>query len=178
MRERNYRTEALQNIPNGYYVLGNDALLRADDLVWSWTGQEFLRVDSPRWARSPFKDRMEDIICAVRAGALSEFASDVPTRRTFKLTTMKAEMNAEVKNVLSDNEILRIFMSLTCFCGKDKKPQMSHCTSCYYLLPSDARKALWRKIGKGYEEAFRESLAILERQKTAQAEKAIQNSLF
>ncbi len=46
-------------------------------------------------------------------------------------------------------------------CGGPKKSMMSHCRRCYFSLPPKLRKALYKWIGSGYEEAYTESLAML-----------------
>lgn len=81
---RNYRTEAIQNIPRGYYILSVAQSLRPDDLVWSWPTKEFLRADSSEWLRSPLMDSAEDVVCAVRKVTVSEFAENVPKQRVFR----------------------------------------------------------------------------------------------
>jgi hypothetical protein len=59
-------------------------------------------------------------------------------------------------------EILSILGSKTCgSCGGRKREKMSHCTKCYYALPSATRRALYQGFGDGYEEAYEESLRIL-----------------
>jgi hypothetical protein len=80
-----YRREAAEQIPSGFYALKADDLLRADDLVWSVYSKEFLRADSPYWVRSPLKDRIEDIICAIRQIGLSEFEQSIPVKKVFTL---------------------------------------------------------------------------------------------
>ena len=111
MPERNYRTEAQEQIPAGYFVLTDGDDLRADDLVYSWTTREFIRADSPDWIIPCLKIKIEDLICAVRR----DFSSEVPSRRSYTIKTMKAEMKTEVKHVISDNEILRILCPTNAF---------------------------------------------------------------
>jgi hypothetical protein len=62
---------------------------------------------------------------------------------------------------MKDVEILRSLDCNRCICGKRKKEMMSHCRSCYFSLPPENRKALYRKFNQGYQEAYRESLKIL-----------------
>jgi hypothetical protein len=49
-----------------------------------------------------------------------------------------------------------------CLCGRVKKPGNSFCFRCYKELPADMQKALYRKMGDGYEEAFEEAVAWLQ----------------
>ena len=41
-----------------------------------------------------------------------------------------------------------------CLCERSKKPGYSFCFRCYKALPADMQKALWQRMGFGYEEAF------------------------
>lgn len=79
-----YQKEAKEKLPGGYYVLGANQPLRPEDLVYSWTSHEFLRADSPLWRFSPLVYN-EDIICAARRVANSEFAEAVQVKRSFVL---------------------------------------------------------------------------------------------
>lgn len=51
----------------------------------------------------------------------------------------------------------------TCICGEPKKSMMSHCRACYFALPSEERVTLYRKIGRGYREAYDASVVRLRR---------------
>jgi hypothetical protein len=54
-----------------------------------------------------------------------------------------------------------LLKSLECHCGRRKSRGMSFCMRCFHLLPLDLRRALYRKIGDGYEAAYREACARL-----------------
>ncbi len=41
-----------------------------------------------------------------------------------------------------------------CQCGRSKKPGLSFCPRCFYLLPPYMRTDLYQKIGHGYEESY------------------------
>jgi hypothetical protein len=59
-------------------------------------------------------------------------------------------------------EILNSLSSTTCEgCGRAKDQGKSHCRSCYFKLPKDLRSRLYNGFGRGYEEAFEESLKKL-----------------
>jgi hypothetical protein len=59
-------------------------------------------------------------------------------------------------------QILHSLSSTHCEgCGNAKNQGKSHCRTCYYKLPKDLRTRLYNGFGKGYEEAFEESLAVL-----------------
>ncbi|PYS52423.1 MAG: hypothetical protein DMF68_01560 [Acidobacteria bacterium] len=60
------------------------------------------------------------------------------------------------------SEILQNLGSTDCLgCGGKKRVGMSHCRGCYFALPQKMRGALYKRSGKGYEEAFEESLVFL-----------------
>jgi hypothetical protein len=60
-----------------------------------------------------------------------------------------------------EQELLQALMGTECICGAAKGVKMSHCRGCYFALPGAQRKALYRRIGEGYAEAFDASLATL-----------------
>lgn len=49
-----------------------------------------------------------------------------------------------------------------CLCGREKSSGRSFCYRCYKELPGDMQRALYRKMGDGYEEAFEEAVAWLQ----------------
>lgn len=58
-------------------------------------------------------------------------------------------------------QMLRILGGTQCACGKKKGEKMSHCRKCYYQLNPEERKALYNRVGEGYEEAYLHSLEVL-----------------
>lgn len=56
---------------------------------------------------------------------------------------------------------LKELRSEGCMCGKTKKSAFSFCWTCYQKLPADMQKALYRKMGKGYEQAYDAANAFL-----------------
>ncbi len=44
-----------------------------------------------------------------------------------------------------------------CQCGRGKSPGYSFCPTCYKSLTNDMQRALYRRMGLGYEEAFEEA---------------------
>jgi hypothetical protein len=66
-----------------------------------------------------------------------------------------------MKHEMTDNDMLDILTGEKCFCGKKKKAMMSHCRSCYYALPPEMRRALYRRFFEGYQAAFLGSLDYL-----------------
>ncbi len=48
-----------------------------------------------------------------------------------------------------------------CQCGAKKKPGQPFCYRCYRTLPEEMRKALYRRVGNGYEQAYDAAVAWL-----------------
>ena len=44
-----------------------------------------------------------------------------------------------------------------CFCSKSKGQGKAFCSKCYYGLPSDLRKGLWKGFSGGYVDAWDEA---------------------
>lgn len=59
------------------------------------------------------------------------------------------------------HELVRELAGNKCFCGKEKTPAQTFCSRDYFLLPSPLRKALYRRVGHGYEEAYKEAREFL-----------------
>lgn len=59
-------------------------------------------------------------------------------------------------------ELVRELAGNKCFCGKEKTPSQTFCTRDYFLLSSPLRKALYKRVGHGYEEAYKEAREFLE----------------
>lgn len=60
-----------------------------------------------------------------------------------------------------DKQAYEALMSAACICGAEKQPKMSHCRACYYALRPAQRRALYRRIGSGYSEAYADSVITL-----------------
>jgi hypothetical protein len=41
-----------------------------------------------------------------------------------------------------------------CICRKPKQQRRAFCLGCYLRLPPGMQKALWRKVGHGFEQAY------------------------
>lgn len=54
---------------------------------------------------------------------------------------------------------LQSFISLTCPVCKNEKPKNSaFCKNCYFMLPREMQRALWKRMGQGYELAVDNAL--------------------
>lgn len=50
-----------------------------------------------------------------------------------------------------------------CRCGAEKKPKLTFCRTCYFLLPISMRQALYNRFGEGYELAYLRAVEFLTR---------------
>jgi len=65
-------------------------------------------------------------------------------------------------------QALREFADSICtVCRSPKKPKQSFCLKCYYALPEEMRKALYRRFGSGYEEAYDDAKDWLKQERRA-----------
>jgi hypothetical protein len=71
-------------------------------------------------------------------------------------------MNSEPAQI-ERAELLQELISRRCRCGSDKAPRHTFCGRCYYALTVPARRALYLKMGAGYEAAVAVALEILTR---------------
>lgn len=81
----------------------------------------------------------------------------------FVTPEMEAVLEAEERQKIKDWEwYFKELMSEQCACEKSKRRGHSFCYAGYTALPKELRKALWRRIGLGYEEAYEEAHKYLE----------------
>jgi hypothetical protein len=83
--------------------------------------------------------------------------SDIPVqgpdaRIVAKLKRDAADLKIRLARELSGEE---------CRCGAGKKPAQSFCFACYDRLPRDMARAMYRRIGSGYESAYRDAVDYL-----------------
>lgn len=57
--------------------------------------------------------------------------------------------------------LLRELGGMICRCGREKRRGETVCRRCYYALPAPYRRALYARIGEGYEEAYQAAVAHL-----------------
>lgn len=55
----------------------------------------------------------------------------------------------------------RDLQSRECVCGSEKQPQRTFCLECYKALPANMQRALYKRIGSGYAEAYDEAKTYL-----------------
>jgi len=65
-------------------------------------------------------------------------------------------------NVPTTRDLLRSLQSNLCpICGKLKIPRQTLCRPCYSRLGSRTKRALYARVGDGYEEAVHEAMIAL-----------------
>lgn len=71
----------------------------------------------------------------------------------------------------TDHEALRSLGSNLCpFCGKYKEQRNTFCNSDYFSLKPETRRALYKKIEKGYLESLKEAIKELKANDTQSRE--------
>lgn len=61
----------------------------------------------------------------------------------------------EVHRTLHRTRIFGEFKAFRCaVCNSEKKPNTAFCYHCYFVLPAELSKALYRRFGAGFEEAY------------------------
>jgi hypothetical protein len=65
--------------------------------------------------------------------------------------------------VIYRRTLIAELMGVVCRCGKPKARGNTFCRACYLSLPMDARTALYKKIGEGYEDAYQRACEMLDR---------------
>ncbi len=55
-----------------------------------------------------------------------------------------------------------LLKSEECLCGRTKQARKAVCWSCWKALPQEHQKALYRRIGQGFEEAYEEAVQWLQ----------------
>lgn len=61
-------------------------------------------------------------------------------------------------------ELVRELAGPTCFCKRVKTPGETFCKWHYFSLPADMKRALYKRLGAGYEEAYAAAKEFLELQ--------------
>ena len=59
------------------------------------------------------------------------------------------------------NKLLLELLGFACRYGRVKVPRQTFCAECYRALPVAMQRALYRRFGQGYEEAYAAAVAYL-----------------
>jgi hypothetical protein len=65
---------------------------------------------------------------------------------------------------MTRDELIKELLREKCQCGKRKMANMTFCSKCYHRLPKPLQNALYRQLGKGYEQAREEAGEYLRRE--------------
>ena len=68
---------------------------------------------------------------------------------------------------MTTSELLRELMGVRCRCRAKKRVRNTFCNKCYWSLPEAMRRALYRHVGEGYEEAYAAAATILDQSRQA-----------
>jgi len=69
---------------------------------------------------------------------------------------------------MTASEAARIVNSRICRCGANKIRKVALCGACYDILPDELRRALWPRIGRGFEAGYEAASAYLAAQHAAE----------
>lgn len=89
-----------------------------------------------------------------------DYADDVYANQTLVAYATDAT-SFFVRPIVSPIDILDMLQSKRCVCLNPKQGGRSSCSGCYYALPPEMQKALYRRFRAGYEQAFLASLIYL-----------------
>ena len=62
---------------------------------------------------------------------------------------------------MNANQAVAELTTTRCRCGKGKASGKSFCYFCFAKLPQDQKKALYKRFGAGYEEAYTAAVKTL-----------------
>ena len=68
-------------------------------------------------------------------------------------------------------DLVRWLASEECRCGKTKVARQTFCRWCYAILPREMQRALYARIGQGYEQAFAAAVDFLDEREREQERK-------
>lgn len=61
----------------------------------------------------------------------------------------------------SSHDLIAELKGTLCRCGQQKLNGNTFCKSCYFGLPPKLRRALYNRVGEGYEKAYAEACEFL-----------------
>ena len=62
----------------------------------------------------------------------------------------------------TQTRLIRELKGTECRCGSEKQPDKTFCTKCYWSLPKSMRSDLYKRVGRGYEQAYERAVKFLE----------------
>lgn len=80
-------------------------------------------------------------------------------------STVAANVNEQTAEPQTSRQLQRQLTQelagITCRCGQHKTARNTFCGQCYRALPPCKRRALYKKMGAGYEEAYHDAINFL-----------------
>jgi len=64
--------------------------------------------------------------------------------------------------MIDQRDLLKELAGSACRCGRVKRPRQTFCSRCFQRLPPALKRALYRRIGEGYEAAYQAAVASLD----------------
>ena len=71
---------------------------------------------------------------------------------------------------MTRHDLVQELVNDLCSCGRKKKRGESFCRPCYFELPRKDARALYRRVGEGYEAAYQRARTLLGRPVEVEAE--------
>lgn len=68
---------------------------------------------------------------------------------------------------MTQREAYQSLMSGRCHCKRPKSGGNAFCRDCYYSLPWPMRKALFQRIGRGFEAAYEAAAKYIQQERSA-----------
>jgi len=69
---------------------------------------------------------------------------------------------------VTTRELIAELAGTVCRCGSTKVARQTFCKRCYYRLPEFLRRALYRRVGQGYEQAYAQAAKMLDTPEASQ----------
>lgn len=63
---------------------------------------------------------------------------------------------------MTASDLIRELIGMKCRCQATKESRQTFCKRCYFRLRKDLQRRLYRRVGEGYEEAYREAAEFLD----------------
>lgn len=57
--------------------------------------------------------------------------------------------------------VIHELAGIVCRCGRPKQERQTFCRKCYYSLPRPQQRALYQRVGEGYEAAYVKAVEFL-----------------
>lgn len=100
--ERQAAGRARERLPEGFFIV-RDGDIRTDDLIFSWSSNEWIRADSGDWLQPTSSMAISDCVAVARSARFQEPGFENVERRNYRLpTTDNAGPGVEVRKITPD----------------------------------------------------------------------------